>query len=48
MTRALVNNKEKFTKVHKVVEDWTAEYATQDIGVPLHPGAMSSIRRSEP
>lgn len=40
MTRALVNNKEKFTKVHKVVEDWTAEYATQDIGVPLHPGAM--------
>ncbi|MFH1153196.1 MAG: TAXI family TRAP transporter solute-binding subunit [Pseudomonadota bacterium] len=39
MTQALVANKEKFARVHKVVEDWTPEYATQDIGVPLHPGA---------
>ena len=39
MTMALVTNKEKFTKVHKVIEDWTPEYATQDIGVSLHPGA---------
>ena len=40
MTRALVTNKEKFAKVHKVVENWTPEYAVKDIGVPLHPGAL--------
>jgi hypothetical protein len=40
MTRALVDNKDRFVKIHKVVEDWTPEYATRDIGVPLHPGAL--------
>jgi len=40
MTKALITNKEKFTKVHKVVENWTPEYAVKDIGVPLHPGAL--------
>ena len=40
MTRALITNKDKFTKVHKVVENWTPEYAVKDIGVPLHPGAL--------
>jgi TRAP transporter TAXI family solute receptor len=44
MTQALVINKDKFVKVHKVVEDWTPEYATQDIGVPLHPGAEKYYR----
>lgn len=40
MTKALVDNKDRFTKVHKVVDAWTPQYATQDIGVPLHPGAL--------
>jgi len=40
MARALVENKDRFAKVHKVVETWTPEYAVQDIGVPLHPGAL--------
>lgn len=40
MTKALVENKERFSKVHKVVQSWTPEYAVKDIGVPLHPGAL--------
>ena len=40
MTKALVENKDKFSKVHKVVQSWTPEYAVKDIGVPLHPGAL--------
>ena len=44
MTRALVENREKFTKIHKVVQSWTPEYAVKDIGVPLHPGAQKYYR----
>lgn len=40
MTRALVENKDKLSKVHSVVQSWTPEYAVKDIGVPLHPGAL--------
>jgi TRAP transporter TAXI family solute receptor len=40
MAKALVENKEKFSKVHKVVETWTAEFAVKDIGVAIHPGAL--------
>lgn len=40
MTRALVENKEKLSKVHKVIEKWNVEYAVKDIGVALHPGAL--------
>ena len=40
MTKALVENKDKFTKVHKVVQSWTPEFAVKDIGVSLHPGAL--------
>lgn len=40
MVKALVENKDKFTKVHKVVENWTPEYAVKDIGVAIHPGAL--------
>lgn len=40
MAKALVENKEKFSKVHKVVETWTPEFAVKDIGVAIHPGAL--------
>jgi uncharacterized protein len=40
MTKALVDNKDRFIEIHKVVQDWTPAYAAQDIGVPLHPGAL--------
>ncbi|MBU1340581.1 MAG: TAXI family TRAP transporter solute-binding subunit [Proteobacteria bacterium] len=44
MTRALLENKDKFVTIHKVVESWTPEYAVRDIGVPLHPGALKYYR----
>ncbi len=40
MTKALINNKEKFVKVHKALESWTPDYAAKALGVPLHPGAL--------
>jgi uncharacterized protein len=44
MVKALIENKEKFASVHKVVETWSPEFAVKDIGVPLHPGAVKYYR----
>ncbi|KIX13475.1 TAXI family TRAP transporter solute-binding subunit [Dethiosulfatarculus sandiegensis] len=39
MAKALVDKKDKLSKVHKVMGSWNPAYACQEIGVPLHPGA---------
>lgn len=40
MIKALVDNKAKIKDVHKVLQEWSPEYAAKDLGVALHPGAL--------
>lgn len=44
MTKALVDSQAKIMEVHQVLKTWTPEYAAQDIGLDLHPGAAKFYR----